>query len=145
MTIEQTEEQKQVNELEFLAGQAEKAEPLEGDWQQASPEPNQPANGMNTADIIATLLKISFGLVAAVKGEHWNLTDEVATEAADEYARCLDHYFPNIDTAPWVGAAMVTGVMLAPRIMTDNAIAAQKAKAEQDGTATEKKGVDDAD
>lgn len=128
------EEQQQAAELEALAQQEQQAEAVEGEWQ---PSDNAEQVGMSTADILAPLLKISFGLIASVKGQHWQLTDEVATEAAAEYGRCIDYYFPDMNTAPWVGAAMTTGMILAPRIMQDNQIARTRAQAESEQTATE--------
>lgn len=131
-----TEEQQQAAELDDLVLKEEQTEQqaIEGDYQ---PADGQQSASMSTADLIAPMLKVSFALIASIKGEHWAISDDVATEAANEYASCLDHYFPDFQGAPWVGAAMTTGMILAPRLMQDKAIDQARMKAEQQGEAKE--------
>jgi hypothetical protein len=138
-------EQRQAAELEAIVENEQRSEAsaesetLTGEWQ---PNESEQAATMNTADILAPILQIGFGMIASVKGEHWKITDDLATEAGAEFGRCIDHYWPEMNTAPWVGSAMALGMLLTPRMMEDRRIEAEKAQAESEAP---EKGVDNAD
>ena len=133
----------QVAELEALADQAEpeqeyipKDEPAEG--------PQKPTE---TAEIIAPILQITFGVVAARRGAHWALTNEEAVELGRAYGAVLDKYFP--DAADKFGveltAVMVTLAAFGPRIIEDKRKAAEEEAARAKEQAPKARGEVDGD
>lgn len=131
----------QAAELESLANNATEDESLSGDWQ---PGEESQAKSMSSADIIAPLLLTTFTMLSKIRGQHWAISEEIASEAAREYGNCLDHYFPDFQGAPWVGAVMVSGMLFGPPLMAEAEIKRYREQAEKQNTAKET-GGDDAD
>ncbi len=98
---------------------------------------------MQTADVIAPLLLTTFSMLSKLRGQHWSISEDMATEAAKEYGACIDHYFPNVTAAPWVGAVVVSGMLFGPPMMQEAEIKKRREMAEQQAQKTE--GGTDAD
>jgi hypothetical protein len=138
----EAEEAAQQAELEQLASAAAGDEqPVSGEWQPGPEQAGrQSAPGPKTADVIAPLLLISFGLIAARKGAHWALSEPEATEAAAAYAEVLDKYAPDVAIGPEFTAIMVTAMLVAPRLGEDKRQEVKRRKEQAD-----KQGADDGD
>lgn len=115
-----------LDELERLGAQAaheEAAEAAEAEYiPGGEPEP-EPA-GPSTADVVAPLLGMGFSLIAARRGDHWNLRREEGEALAEEVGRVLDHYWPDQELPPWAGLAVAGAAIIGPRIAADRAKAA---------------------
>lgn len=135
-------EKEQVNdilsELDAIEYQAEQAEQVEGEYiGGSSSEPEKPE--VKTAEILAPLLKITFGIIASKKGGHWALGDQEAVELGNAYGDVMDKYFPEVAVGCELTAVMCTLVVVGPRVAEDKRQAAEQKKQEQ-----VKPGVDDA-
>jgi len=143
----QDEEQaRQVAELEQLAQQAD-GEPLGGEYVPGDePAPDGPAGNIETGEILAPVLQITFGVIAAKRGAHWALTDAEAVELGRAYGAVLDKYFP--DAANRFGveitAIMVTAAAFGPRLIEDKRKAAER-EARQEAQGQEAAGGVDGD
>ena len=125
----------QADELERLAVQIESEGPgespgVEGDY---IPGDDQSQGQPKTADILAPMLQITFGLLAAKRGPHWKLSDLEAVEAARAYGDVIDKYWPDAAIGPEAAAVLVTLAVFGPRVMQDKKLEAEKAKQEKPG------------
>lgn len=123
------DQEQQINELEHLAAAADAEEPAEGEFipgQEPEPEPEQQHS---TAEVLAPLLQITFGIVASRRGPHWALSDGEAKEAGEAYGAVMDKYFPEVSMGPEVTAVMVTLAIVGPRVMQDKHEAMKRAAA----------------
>ncbi len=136
--------QRQLNELDQLAGEGA-AEDVAGEYIPGSdgPGPEQQQGPQHsTADVLAPVLQITFGLIASRRGQHWALSDGEAKEAAEAYGTVIDKYFPDVNTGPELTAVIVTLAIVGPRLGQDRVVAARKAKAEREAENKEQGGVD---
>ena len=122
--------QAQVKELEQLeaGAAAEEAQDQEGEFipGETQPEPEQ----SQTANVLAPMLQITFGLIAARRGKHWALSDGEADEAGKAYGAVIDKYLPDVAMGPEVTAVMITLAIVGPRLGEDKRQEAKKAAAE---------------
>ena len=136
--------QQQLNELDQLAAEGA-TEDVAGEYIPGSdrPEPQkQEQQQHSTADVLAPVLQITFGLIASRRGQHWALNDGEAKEAAEAYGSVIDKYFPETTTGPELTAVIVTLAIVGPRLGQDKVVAARKAQAEQEAEKKEQGGVD---
>jgi hypothetical protein len=78
------------------------------------------------AGMIGGGLVVTFNLLAKMRGDHWALDADSANEAGEAYAAVILKYFPNIQSGPEITALLITAALIAPRIMVDKAISAQR-------------------
>lgn len=121
-----------LDELDKLGQQAEfeeAAEAAEGEWVPgAQPDP-EPA-GPTAAEVVTPMVGLLFSVVAARRGEHWELKRQEAEALGGELGAVLDHYWPEQEMPPWVGLAVAGVAVLGPRLAADKAIAAAREQAE---------------
>ena len=125
MSDQKQVEQQQAEEIEHIASAASD-DTVDGEWQPGEGVKDQAIPTPSTADILAPMLQISFGLIAAKRGAHWALSDEEATEAGRAYGEVMDKHFPEVTVGPEITAIMVTLAIVGPRAMQDKTIAAAK-------------------
>lgn len=129
-------------ELERIAQQAEQAEQAaEGEYLGGGPDPEPEQPKVKTADVLAPLLKITFGIVASKKGGHWNLADGEASELGQAYADVMDKYFPDMAVGCELTAIMCTLMVVGPRVAEDKRRADERRRQAQ---ADQEQGGDDA-
>ncbi len=92
--------------------------------------PGQPApadNDMPTGDLVGELLNLTVnGVVAPMRGSHWNMTEQECRSLGNAYGAVLDKYFPNLSMGAEVTALVVTVTVVGPRIAKDMEIAAMQ-------------------
>lgn len=142
------EEQQQAAQIQHIANQEpDNQESMTGEWEPGNEEQPKSA-GMSTADAIAPLLLTTFGLLSKVRGPHWSITPEVAQEAAESYAECLDHYYPGGTLPPWLGAGVTSVMLFGPPLMMEAHLKSQREQQQEEPPQDEKQdkgGLDDGD
>lgn len=121
----------QLAELDALAAQAA-AEDF-----QPEPEATQPAGAVAAVDDIPTgelcagLLGVSFGIIAARKGEHWQLKDAEAQALGGALGDVIDKYWPDFKGGPELALVVCSVGVLGPRVMMDKKVSAEQARQQQ--------------
>jgi len=101
---------------------ASEFEGVEGDEIEQQPE-------METGALCASLLTISFALLASQRGAHWNLSEAEAVETGSALGVVLDKYFPDMKNQGAEVAALMTCVMVVtPRVMMDKKLSQSQEK-----------------
>jgi hypothetical protein len=75
-----------------------------------SPEPEAPE--IPTAQVVQMVIGPLFDIFAP----NWEVSDQEKELLAGAYGDLLDKYFPDMKTGPEIGAIIVTGMVIAPRI-----------------------------
>lgn len=127
-------DEQQLNELAALAAEAAAEEP--GEYIPGDGAPEAEPQGPSIGEMMAGVLGITFGLVAARRGAHWNLSAAEAKQAGEAYGAVLDKYFPDMRTGPEVAAVAVTAMIVLPRLAADRA-AAEREESRTDGDKSE--------
>lgn len=113
--------QEQGETLEQIASELEQGEAVQGEYQSAE-ETKEPPK-VNTGEMVASLLQITFNKILAPKrGKHWMLTTGEAGALGDAYGEVIDKYFPDISAGPEATAVLVTLVIVGPRLSVDSAL-----------------------
>jgi len=94
------------------------------------PEPEQPQLG---GEEIAFILEIGFGVVASRRGDHWKLQSEEAKQLGTATDKVLQKYLPDMQTGPEVALVLTAAMVMLPRIMLDQQLAADKDEVKTDG------------
>lgn len=81
-----------------------------------------------TGEVVASLLSVTFALIATKKGEHWNLAPDEAETAGDAYGAVIDKYFPDSigNMGVEITALMVTAMLVTPRMMENAPLETEK-------------------
>lgn len=119
-----------IDELERLEAQAahEEAQAAEAEYiPGVDPEPAPPQP--STAEVVTPLVGLLFSVVAARRGEHWELKRAEGEALGGELGAVLDHYMPDQEMPPWVGLAVAGVAIIGPRIAADKALAVAQEKA----------------
>ena len=91
-------------------------------------EKTQPDNSLLIGEVGAMTTGMIFSFVASRKGEHWRLTPDEGEQIADVSQQCMDEYMPDFEMSPvWLLAGITTGIV-APRLLLDIKVQAQKDK-----------------
>ncbi|WP_269619949.1 hypothetical protein [Zhongshania sp. BJYM1] len=117
-------EQKTYDSLDRFAAESEYIP--NGEGAQARPEPEQPQLG---GEEIAFILEIGFGVVASRRGDHWKLKSEEAAQLGTATDKVLQKYLPDLQTGPEVALVLTAAMVMLPRIMTDQQLAAEQEEA----------------
>lgn len=88
------------------------------------PAPGQGGQGsgkheLSTADICSTVVALLFGIVAARRGEHWNLGADEQKALGEALGAVVDKYLPNMDTGPEAALVITAAIIIAPRLAVD--------------------------
>lgn len=124
------EELTQQDELEAFAVAEEQAE-IQAEQEIETPVEKGTINpeiigDIDTGEMLCSLLTVGFGLVAARKGEHWNLSEAEAKQTGAAVGAVLDKYFPDLTQhGPEITAVMACSMVFVPRIMADKQIEKQ--------------------
>lgn len=129
-------DEQQLNELAALAAEAAAEDATRGEYIPGSGAPEAEPQGPSTGEMVAGVLAITFGLVAARRGAHWNLSAAEAQQAGEAYGAVLDKYFPDMKAGPEVAAVAVTAMIVLPRLAADRA-AADREEGRTDGDQSE--------
>lgn len=114
-------------ELDALAAAAEKESA--GEWEPGEePEPETAGPDPQTVQVVQSITAVAFQIVAARRGDHWRLSNEELQGLSEPAAECLEKYAPNMAVGPEAALVIAAGMIVAPRLMTDRAIAEQQAK-----------------
>ena len=97
-----------VADLEGLSIEAGEFEPTA---EAIAPEP-EPEPEIPTDQVVLMVIGPLFDVLAPA----WNVTTEEKQALSKAYGDLIDKYFPDVQTGPEVGAILVTGMVLAPRI-----------------------------
>lgn len=76
----------------------------------------------------SALLMMLFGLMGAIRGDHWAIVQGEADNLGMALDDCVRHYFPDFELGPAGALVMVAGAVTVPRVMVDMAIAKKKAE-----------------
>jgi len=113
---ELTPESRQAEELDGFMFELDQAD--EQGWP-AGPVKQELVAEVPTAEIVAQLLGVTFGLIATKAGEHWALSEDEANVAGEAYGAVIDKYFP--DAGQYMGvevtALLITGGLIMPRLI----------------------------
>lgn len=89
------------------------------------------ASGLPIGEVVAMTTGMIFSFVASRKGEHWRLTPDEGEQIADVSQQCMDEYMPDFEMSPvWLLAGITTGIV-APRLLLDIKVQAQKDKEDE--------------
>lgn len=77
-------------------------------------------------EVIAMTTSMLFSFVATRKGDHWRLSPDEGEQIAETSQQCVDQYMPDFEMSPlWLLAGVTTGIV-APRLLLDMKMQAQK-------------------
>jgi hypothetical protein len=108
--------------------------PRDGEW--IGTEGDDQAEQMSSAEVCTMAVSTTFALVAARRGDHWQLQDAEAQQMGEAYGALLDKYFPDSVAGPEVAAVLVTATVIFPRAMADKAAQAEAEASEAAGDET---------
>jgi len=112
-----------LSNLEFIAANEDYTPgpgAVAGEHEAAQPE-------ISTGELCSSLLMIGFNLIGSRRGDHWNLTQEEATETGNALGQVLDKYFPDMSSqGVELTAVMTCAMVLTPRLMADKQLEAQR-------------------
>ena len=112
-----------LSNLEFIAANEDytpSPDQMQGEQAEAQPE-------ISTGEMCSSLLMIGFNLIGSRRGDHWNLTQEEATETGNAVGAVLDKYFPDMSNqGVEITAVMTCAMVLTPRLMADKQYAQQR-------------------
>ncbi len=98
-----------LEDLEKLQETAADFEPSAADIEQESA-----AESVESKQLVLMAISPLFDIFAP----NWGVKDEEKEALAGAYGLVIDEYFPDIEANPIVGAVLVTGMVIAPRIGT---------------------------
>lgn len=74
---------------------------------------------IDAAEFVGDLIGVGFSLVAARKGEHWNITEKESLLIGTKAARVLDKYMPSFESGPEAALLFSLLVIVGPRVAID--------------------------
>jgi hypothetical protein len=112
-----------LSNLEFIAANEDytpSPEAMQAEQGEAQPE-------ISTGEMCSSLLMIGFNLIGSRRGDHWNLSQEEASETGNAVGAVLDKYFPDMSNqGVEITAVMTCAMVLTPRLMADKQYAQQR-------------------
>lgn len=95
---------------------------------------------LDTAQVIAPVVQIGFGIIASRRGAHWNLSKEETQALSGALADVLNKYMPSTSLGCEVTLLMTAGMIALPRLEADKRIGTQVSNGSDEAkTAKEKK------
>jgi hypothetical protein len=112
-----------LSNLEFIAANEDYApnpDAMTGEHEEDQSE-------ISTGEMCSSLLMIGFNLIGSRRGDHWNLSQEEASETGNAVGAVLDKYFPDMSNQGIeITAVMTCAMVLTPRLMADKQMEAQR-------------------
>jgi hypothetical protein len=112
-----------LSNLEFIAANEDYApnpDAMAGEHEEDQSE-------ISTGEMCSSLLMIGFNLIGSRRGDHWNLSQEEASETGNAVGAVLDKYFPDMSNQGIeITAVMTCAMVLTPRLMADKQMEAQR-------------------
>lgn len=124
----------QAAEIEALANMAETEDFKPDAADLAAPEASAPPR-VDVGVMVGTLVGVGFGILADRRGDHWKLADDEASALGGAIGDVIEAYCPNISAGPLPVLGGVSLMVIGPRLMIDQQLAAKAGEKEQGGGA----------